>query len=231
MSRSEPAQAPEIALLLARVPVIPVLTLETPEIAVPLARALVQGGLAVLEITLRTDAALEAARAIMAEVEGAIVGLGTVVSEAQMRAARRAGARFAVSPGTTPRLLAAASEAGMPYLPGAASASEIQALLERGYSNLKFFPAEALGGVGALKALAAPFREVRFCPTGGIDAAKARGYLALPSVPAVGGSWVAPAERIAARDWLAITALAAQAAALKRTGAGPAAPQISADFQ
>jgi len=209
------AQSPVIAELLAGTPVIPVLTLEGPETAVPLARALVEGGLAVLEITLRTDAALDAARAIMAEVEDAVVGIGTVLTPAQMRAGRRAGARFAVSPGTSPRLLAAAAEEEMPYLPGVASASEIQALLERGYDQLKFFPAEALGGVAALKALAAPFRQVRFCPTGGIDAQKARDYLALEAVPAVGGSWVAPAALIAARDWRAIASLAREAAALK----------------
>ena len=216
MSRTPPGQSPEVAALLARARVIPVLTVEQPTTAVSLARALVAGGLAVLEITLRTDAALAAARAIMAEVEGAVVGIGTVLTVAEMRAARDAGARFAVSPGATARLLDAAADAGMPYLPGAATASEIQALLERGYSHLKFFPAEGLGGIAALRALAAPFRQVRFCPTGGIDAAKAKSYLALDAVPAVGGSWVAPADRVAARDWAAITELARQAAALGR---------------
>ncbi|MFI4989159.1 MAG: bifunctional 4-hydroxy-2-oxoglutarate aldolase/2-dehydro-3-deoxy-phosphogluconate aldolase [Alphaproteobacteria bacterium] len=216
MSPSPLSQSPEVAAILARTPVIPVLTLEERLPAVALARALVAGGLNVLEITLRTEGALEAARAIMAEVEGAVVGIGTVLSEAQMRASRKAGARFAVSPGATTRLLESAAAAGMPYLPGAATASEITALLEAGYTHLKFFPAEALGGVAALKALAAPFRQVRFCPTGGIDAAKAPSYLALDCVAAVGGSWVAPADRLAAGDWAAITRLAGEAAALRR---------------
>ena len=223
MSRTPLGQSPKVAALLTRAAVIPVLTVEQPTTAVSLARALVAGGLAVIEITLRTAQALAAARAIMAEVEGAVVGIGTVLTAAEMRAASEAGARFAVSPGATARLLDAAADAGMPYLPGAATASEIQALLERGYSHLKFFPAEALGGIAALRALAAPFRQVRFCPTGGIDAAKAKSYLALEAVPAVGGSWVAPADRVAARDWAAITALARQAAALGR-------PRAPADF-
>ena len=227
MSRTPPAQAPEIAALLARAAVIPVLTVERPATAVALARALVAGGLAVLEITLRTAQALAAARAIIAEVEGAVVGIGTVLTPAEMRAACAAGARFAVSPGTTAGLLDAAADAGMPYLPGAATASEIQALLERGYSHLKFFPAESLGGIAALRALAAPFRQVRFCPTGGIDAAKAKAYLALDAVLAVGGSWVAPADRVAARDWTAITALARQAAALGRPRAPTRLPRKS----
>jgi len=216
MSRMPHSQSPEIAALLARAAVIPVLTVEDPERALSLARALVAGGLAVLEITLRTEAALAAARAIMAEVEGAVIGIGTVLTEAQMRASREAGARFVVSPGATARLLDAAAEAGIPYLPGAATASEIQALLERGYTHLKFFPAESLGGVAALKALSAPFRQVRFCPTGGIDAATAKAYLALDCVAAVGGSWVAPPDRTAAGDWGAITRLAREAAALSR---------------
>ena len=209
-------QSPEIAVLLARAPVVPVLTVEDPANAVPLARALVAGGLAVLEVTLRTAKALEVARAIMTEVEGAVVGIGTVLTPAAMRAARRARARFAVSPGSTPGLLAAAAEEGLPYLPGAATASEVMALVERGYATFKFFPAESAGGTPALRALAAPFSQVRFCPTGGIDAAKAPAYLALPNVLAVGGSWVAPADRVAAGDWARITALAREAAALGR---------------
>ncbi len=209
-------QSPEIAALLARGPVVPVLTVEDPASAVPLARALVAGGLGVLEVTLRTPKALEAARAIMAEVEGAVVGIGTVLTPEALRAAQRAGARFAVSPGATPDLLAAAAAEGLPYLPGAATASEVMALVERGYATLKFFPAESAGGVAALRALAAPFGRVRFCPTGGIDAGKAPGYLALANVLAVGGSWVAPADRVAARDWARITMLAREAAALRR---------------
>jgi 2-dehydro-3-deoxyphosphogluconate aldolase / (4S)-4-hydroxy-2-oxoglutarate aldolase len=209
-------QSPEIAALLARGPVVPVLTVEDPASAVPLARALVAGGLGVLEVTLRTAKALEAARAIMAEVEGAVVGIGTVLTPAALRAAQRAGARFAVSPGSTPDLLAAAAAEGLPYLPGAATASEVMALVERGYSTLKFFPAESAGGVAALRALSAPFGRLRFCPTGGIDAGKASGYLALANVLAVGGSWVAPADRVAACDWARITVLAREAAALRR---------------
>ena len=209
-------QSPEIAALLARGPVVPVLTVEDPASAVPLARALVAGGLGVLEVTLRTAKALEAARAIMAEVEGAVVGIGTVLTPEAMRAAQRAGARFAVSPGSTPDLLAAAAAEGLPYLPGTATASEVMALVERGYSTLKFFPAESAGGVAALRALAAPFGWVRFCPTGGIDAGKASHYLALANVLAVGGSWVAPADRVAAGDWARITVLAREAAALRR---------------
>ena len=227
MSRTPPGQSPEIAALLARARVIPVLTVEQPTTAVPLARALVAGGLAVLEITLRTAQALAAARAIMAEVEGAVVGIGTVLTAAEMRAAGAAGARFAVSPGASASLLDAAADTGMPYLPGAATASEIQALLERGYSHLKFFPAESLGGIAALRALAAPFRQVRFCPTGGIDAAKAKNYLALDAVPAVGGSWVAPADRVAARDWAAVTELARQAATLGRPRSAVGVPEKS----
>lgn len=209
-------QSPEIAVLLARGPVVPVLTVEDPASAVPLARALVAGGLRVLEVTLRTAKALEAARAIMAEVEGAAVGIGTVLTPEAMRAAQRAGARFAVSPGSTPDLLAVAGAEGLPYLPGAATASEVMALVECGYSTLKFFPAESAGGVAALRALASPFGQVRFCPTGGIDAGKAPGYLALANVLAVGGSWVAPADRVAARDWARITVLAREAATLRR---------------
>jgi 2-dehydro-3-deoxyphosphogluconate aldolase/(4S)-4-hydroxy-2-oxoglutarate aldolase len=216
MTENASAQSPEIASLLARGPVVPVLTVEAPDAAVRLARALAQGGLEVLEITLRTGRALEAARAIMAEVEGVAVGLGTVVTPQQMREAKAAGARFAVSPGALPRLIETANELGLPYLPGAATASEIMALLARGYRHLKFFPAEASGGVAALKALAAPFPAARFCPTGGIGEERARDYLALPNVVAVGGSWVAPADRIADGDWAAVTRLARAAASLGR---------------
>ncbi|HLI12325.1 MAG TPA: bifunctional 4-hydroxy-2-oxoglutarate aldolase/2-dehydro-3-deoxy-phosphogluconate aldolase [Alphaproteobacteria bacterium] len=216
MADSIHSQSPEVAAILARAPVIPVLTVDDTERAVALARALVAGGLSVIEITLRTGRALEAARAIIGEVEGAVVGIGTVLSPRQMHESRAAGARFAVSPGATLALLEAAAAAGLPYLPGAATASEVMALLARGYRHLKFFPAENAGGVAALRALAAPFRDVRFCPTGGIDAMKAPAYLALPNVMAVGGSWVAPADRVAAGDWAHITALARAAAALAR---------------
>ncbi|HEX2890350.1 bifunctional 4-hydroxy-2-oxoglutarate aldolase/2-dehydro-3-deoxy-phosphogluconate aldolase [Vineibacter terrae] len=209
-----------IGELLALAPVIPVLTLEGAADGVPVARALVAGGLPVLEVTLRTPGALEAARAIADAVPGAVVGVGTVVAPAQFDAARRAGARFAVSPGHTPALLAAAEDAGMPYLPGMASVSEAMALAERGYRALKFFPAESCGGAGFLRALQAPLPELRFCPTGGIDSAKAEEYLALPNVPCVGGSWPVPAAAVRAGNWDRIEALAHAAASLR---ANPAA--------
>jgi 2-dehydro-3-deoxyphosphogluconate aldolase / (4S)-4-hydroxy-2-oxoglutarate aldolase len=215
MSDAASTRSAGIAEILALAPVVPVLTVEEPKTAVALARALVKGGLRALEITLRTDRALDAARAVIAEVEHAVVGLGTVLKASQITAASRLGARFAVSPGHTSALLDAAAGEGLPYLPGAATASEIMALLESGYTYIKFFPAEALGGIDALRGLAAPLRSARFCPTGGIDAEKAKAYLALPSVAAIGGSWVAPADRIAKGDWASIEALARQAAALR----------------
>jgi 2-dehydro-3-deoxyphosphogluconate aldolase / (4S)-4-hydroxy-2-oxoglutarate aldolase len=168
--------------------VIPVVVLGDAGEAVPLARRLVAEDMRVIEITLRTPAALDAIAAIAAEVPDAIVGAGTVVSPAQARDAISAGAAFLVSPGATPGLLDAL--AGLPLLPGAATASEVMALLERGITNAKFFPAEASGGVAALKALHGPFPQMRFCPTGGIDAAKAQDYLALPNVACVGGTWM-----------------------------------------
>jgi 2-dehydro-3-deoxyphosphogluconate aldolase / (4S)-4-hydroxy-2-oxoglutarate aldolase len=205
----------ELATLLAATPVVPVLTVEASEIALPLARALVAGGLAVLEIALRTPAALQGIEMIAREVEGAVVGAGTVLTPAQYEAAARAGARFVVSPGATPALLDAAAASPVPFLPGAATASEIMALLERGHSCLKFFPAEPAGGIAYLKALAGPLSEARFCPTGGIDASSAPGYLSLPNVLCVGGSWVAPGDAVAAGDWPRIAALARAAAALR----------------
>jgi 2-dehydro-3-deoxyphosphogluconate aldolase/(4S)-4-hydroxy-2-oxoglutarate aldolase len=207
---------PDVGKLLAGTAVVPVLMVESAETGVALARALVAGGLSVLEITLRTPAALEVIRAIAREIEGAVVGAGTVLRPEQYRAAERAGARFVVSPGATGSLLAHAEASQTPFLPGAVTASEIMTLLERGYSCLKFFPAEPAGGVGYLKALAAPLPEARFCPTGGIDAASAPRYLGLPNVLCVGGSWVAPNDAVAAGDWPRITALARAAAALGR---------------
>ena len=204
---------PDLSTLLAGTPVVPVLVVESVETGVALARALVAGGLSVLEITLRTAAALEVIRAIDGEVE-AVVGAGTVLDAAQYRAAERAGARFVVSPGATEDLLAYAEASETPFLPGAATASEVMSLLERGYACLKFFPAEPAGGIAYLKALAAPLPEARFCPTGGIDAGSAPRYLALSNVLCVGGSWVAPGDAVAARDWPRITALARAAAAL-----------------
>jgi 2-dehydro-3-deoxyphosphogluconate aldolase/(4S)-4-hydroxy-2-oxoglutarate aldolase len=205
----------ELARLLAGTPVVPVLTVAATEIALPLARALVAGGLPVLEIALRTPAALQAIETIASEVEHAVVGAGTVLTPAQYEAAARAGARFVVSPGATPALLDAAAASPVPFLPGAATSSEIMTLLERGHSCLKFFPAEPAGGIAYLKALAGPLSEARFCPTGGIDASIAPRYLSLPNVLCVGGSWVAPGDAVAAGDWPRITALAWAAAALR----------------
>jgi 2-dehydro-3-deoxyphosphogluconate aldolase / (4S)-4-hydroxy-2-oxoglutarate aldolase len=205
--------------LLTLAPVVPVLVIESVGVALPLARALLAGGLPVLEITLRTPAALEVIRALVGELEGAVVGAGTVLTPAQYRDAERAGARFVVSPGATPLLLEAAAASPVPFLPGAATAGEVMRLLEHGCRCLKFFPAEPAGGIAYLKALASPLPEARFCPTGGIDAARALSYLSLPNVLCVGGSWIAPGDAVAAGDWPRITGLARAAAALK----GPAA--------
>lgn len=195
-------------------PVIPVLVIDDVAHALPLARALVQGGLPVLEVTLRTPAAL-AAIGEMATVEGGIVGAGTLLTPRDVQAARNAGARFGVSPGATDRLLDACEDADLPLLPGAATASEAMALLERGYTMQKFFPAEANGGAKALKAIGAPIPQVRFCPTGGVSLGNAADYLGLSNVLCVGGSWVAPKDMMEAGDWAGITALAAEAAGLR----------------
>lgn len=199
----------------AQAPIIPVLVLDDAGSAPALARALVAGGLPALEVTLRTSYALEAIRA-MADVPGGIVGAGTLLTPADIRAAKDAGAKFGVSPGATPRLIAASVEIGLPLLPGAATASEVMALWEQGYDMLKFFPAEAAGGAPALKSIGAPIPQVAFCPTGGITPQNAASYLALPNVLCAGGSWVAPKDLIAKGDWAGITALAAAAAALAR---------------
>lgn len=196
-------------------PIIPVLVIEDAGRAEGLARALVAGGLPVLEVTLRTPAALDAIRA-MAAVPGGRVGAGTLLTPADVAAARAAGATFGVSPGATPALLRAAEAEGLPLLPGAATASEVMALLEAGYTTAKFFPAEQAGGAGFLRALASPLPRMRLCPTGGITPANARDYLALPNVLCAGGSWVAPKDAVAAGDWERITRLAAEAAALPR---------------
>jgi 2-dehydro-3-deoxyphosphogluconate aldolase / (4S)-4-hydroxy-2-oxoglutarate aldolase len=195
--------------------VVPVLTIEDPDTGVEIARALQKGGLSLIEITLRTPAAAEVIRRITREVGGVHVGAGTILDPDDAARAIAAGARFIVSPGMTPRLLEAAEKWPIPYLPGAATASEAMALADLGYRVLKFFPAVPAGGAAYLKALAAPLPGVTFCPTGGIDAANAADFLALPNVAAVGGSWVAPAKEVASKDWLAITALAHQAAALR----------------
>ncbi len=204
-----------IADLCARAPVIPVLTIEDASDARPLAEALVAGGLPVLEVTLRTEAALDAIAA-MAEVPGAIVGAGTLLRAQDPAAAQAAGARFGVSPGATEALLTACTRTALPLLPGAATPSEVMRLMEYGFETAKFFPAESSGGVAALRALAAPLKGVRFCPTGGITAATAPDYLALDCVPCVGASWVAPADMVAARDWAGIEERARAAAALAR---------------
>ena len=198
--------------LLSRVPVIPVLTIERAEDAVPLARALVDGGLPVLEVTLRTQAALEAARAIIAEVPEAVVGIGTIVEVPDIRVALSVGARFLVSPGTPPDLAAAFERSPIPVVPGCATVSEAMALAARGFAMLKFFPAEAAGGPGFLKAVAAPLPNIKFCPTGGIEPGNVEAYLRLANVIAVGGSWVAPKEAIASGDFARITRLAQEAA-------------------
>lgn len=197
----------------ALAPIIPVITIEDTDAAEPLAAALVTGGLPVLEVTLRTDAALEAIRR-MASVQGGVVGAGTLVRPADVAAAVEAGAQFGVSPGSTPALLEAAEAAGLAMLPGAATASEAMALFERGYDVLKFFPAEASGGAPALKALAAPLPQIHFCPTGGVSLRNAHDYLSLPNVLCAGGSWVVPADLIAEARWDKIEDLAREAAAL-----------------
>lgn len=200
-------------------PVIPVIVIDDAAQAVPLARALVEGGLPVLEVTLRTPAALAAVRDIARALPQAEVGVGTVLNETQLAEAKAAGARFAVSPGLTPRLAEAARRSGLPLLPGAATASEMMFALECGYRQLKFFPAEAAGGPAMLKAMHGPFPQLRFCPTGGITEATAPSYLALPSVVCVGASWLVPKAALAAGDWAAIHALAQRAAALPRRAA------------
>lgn len=199
--------------LCAMAPVIPVLVIEDATQAAPLAQALVAGGLPVLEVTLRTPAALEAIAAV-SKVKGAIVGAGTVLTPEEALAARAAGAQFAVSPGSTPRLLEACEALDLPLLPGAVTATEAMLLLERGYDMLKFFPAEASGGIAILKALAGPLPNVSFCPTGGVTLANAGDYLRLPNTVCVGGSWVAPDDAIDARDWERITGLARDACRL-----------------
>lgn len=196
-------------------PVVPVLIVEDARTAVPLARALVAGGLKAIEITLRTEAALEAVRLVADEVEGAVVGAGTILNAAHYAAAVEAGSQFIVSPGTTQELLDVARQSDIPLLPGAATASEVMALREEGYQVLKFFPAEQAGGAAYLKALSSPLAGTVFCPTGGISLKNAMDYLSLPNVVCVGGSWVAPKELVSAGDWTGITKLASEAAALK----------------
>jgi 2-dehydro-3-deoxyphosphogluconate aldolase / (4S)-4-hydroxy-2-oxoglutarate aldolase len=197
-------------------PVIPVIVLEEIGHAVPLARALVKGGIRMLEVTLRTSVALACIEAIAKEVPEAVAGAGTVRSAADAEAALRAGARFAVSPGYTPGIGRACRELGLPLLPGVGNASDILRAQEDGYNELKFFPAVPSGGAAMLKAWHGPFPDVRFCPTGGIGISNAGEFLALPNVVCVGGSWLTPSDAVAAGDWDRITALAAAAAKLAR---------------
>lgn len=213
MNLQETKQA-QIAATLERAPVVPVVIIDEAAHAVPMARALVAGGIPAIEVTLRTPAALDAVRAIAAEVEGAIVGVGTVLNAAQLADAEAAGARFAVSPGSSPALLDAADASALPLLPGAASASEAMNLLERGYRFQKFFPAAYAGGVKLLGAWASPLPGIRFCPTGGIKPDTARDYLDLANVICVGGSWLTPKELMVKGDWNRIETLAREAAAL-----------------
>ncbi|RYG90839.1 bifunctional 4-hydroxy-2-oxoglutarate aldolase/2-dehydro-3-deoxy-phosphogluconate aldolase [Loktanella sp. IMCC34160] len=209
-------QASELARKVCELaPVVPVLVIDDAGQAEGLARALVAGGLPALEVTLRTPAALEAI-AEMAKVEGGVVGAGTLLTSADVEAAKRAGASFGVSPGATDRLLDACEANELPLLPGAATSSEVMRLLERGYTVQKFFPAEANGGAPALKAIGAPLPQVKFCPTGGISLKNAGDYLGLSNTLCVGGSWVAPKDMVTAGDWDGITALAAEAARLPR---------------
>ena len=206
--------------LLAGTRVVPVVTLARIEQAVPLARALVAGGLPVVEVTLRSPAALDGIAEIAREVPEAVIGAGSLRAPEQIAQARAAGARFGVSPGHTAALLDAAEAGGMAYLPGAATASEAMALTERGYDLIKWFPAGPLGGPAALRALAAPLPEIAFCPTGGIGPDNLADYLACPNVACIGGSWLAPPELLAAEDWAAIEARARRAAAVGATRAG-----------
>jgi 2-dehydro-3-deoxyphosphogluconate aldolase/(4S)-4-hydroxy-2-oxoglutarate aldolase len=199
-------------------PVVPVIVLDDARHAVPLARACLAGGIAALEVTLRTPAGLEAIRRIAAEVPDAWVGAGTVTTVADVARVAAAGARFAVSPGFDRAVAAAARDHGLPLMPGVMTPSEAMAAVAEGFDLLKFFPAGAAGGVSMLKALAGPFPALRFCPTGGIDARSALEYLALPNVVAVGGSWLTPASAIDREDWAAITTLARAAAALRKAG-------------
>lgn len=195
-------------------PVIPVIVIDRLEDAVPLARALVAGGVRVLELTLRTPVALKAIEAIANEVEGAIIGVGTITRPEDFDASVKAGALFGVSPGLTPELVAASRDSSLPLLPGVMTPSDVIAARAAGFTELKLFPAQQAGGVGMLKALGGPFPELSFCPTGGIGAATAPDFLALPNVACVGGSWLTPGDAVASRDWGRITALARDTARL-----------------
>ncbi len=197
----------KLAALFEQATIIPVLTIERLEDAVPLAKALVAGGVRTLEITLRTPVAIESAKAIMAHVPDAVVGIGTILNADDLARAEGIGARFGISPGATPDLLKAAAASALPFAPGIATASELMLGLSHGFNLVKFFPAEQSGGIKALRALAGPFPDVRFCPTGGIGEANAASWLAEPNVVAVGGSWLCPAADIRSGNWAGITAI------------------------
>ncbi|MFD0222961.1 bifunctional 4-hydroxy-2-oxoglutarate aldolase/2-dehydro-3-deoxy-phosphogluconate aldolase [Streptomyces hirsutus] len=217
-SAPAPADGGATSSVLDLAPVLPVVVVEDAADAVPLARALVAGGLPAIEVTLRTPAALDALRAIAAEVPDAVVGAGTVITPGQVHEVVAAGARFLVSPGWTDGLLESMRASGVPFLPGVSTVSEVVALLERGVREMKFFPAQAAGGTAYLKAIAGPLPQARFCPTGGIGPDSAPDYLALENVACVGGSWMLPADAVAARDWARIERLARAAAGLSAGG-------------
>ena len=201
------AKQEKLAALFKQAVVIPVLTIERLEDAVPLARALVAGGVRVLEVTLRTAVAIPAAQAIIADVPEAIVGVGTILNANDLARAEALGARFGISPGATPDLLKAAAASALPFAPGVATASELMQALAHGFDLVKFFPAEQSGGIKALRALAGPFPDARFCPTGGIGEANAAAWLGEPNVVAVGGSWLCPAADVRSGNWAGISAI------------------------
>jgi 2-dehydro-3-deoxyphosphogluconate aldolase/(4S)-4-hydroxy-2-oxoglutarate aldolase len=207
--------APPTSSLLDISPVVPVVVLPNADVAVPMAKAMLHGGIRIIEVTLRSAAALEGVARIAAEVPGMKVGVGTVLSPRDVDSAVAAGAQFLVSPGTTPELLDAMEASGIPFLPGVATVSEVRNLVERGIGEMKFFPAKAAGGPEYLKSIGGPIPQVRFCPTGGITAITARDYLALPNVGCVGGTWLAPSDAVATGDWTCTTQLATQAAGLR----------------
>jgi 2-dehydro-3-deoxyphosphogluconate aldolase/(4S)-4-hydroxy-2-oxoglutarate aldolase len=210
------SQETEILRVMRVGPVSPVIVIEKIETAVPLARALVAGGVRVLELTLRTAVGLDAIRAVAQEVEGAIVGVGTITRPEDFERSRKAGAVFGVSPGLTPELVAAAKDGGLPLLPGVMTPTDVIAARAAGFTELTLFPAQQAGGIGMLKALGGPFPDVTFCPTGGVSAATAPDFLALKNVACVGGSWLTPADAVASGDWARITSLAQQAATLRK---------------
>jgi 2-dehydro-3-deoxyphosphogluconate aldolase/(4S)-4-hydroxy-2-oxoglutarate aldolase len=201
------ARQDQLAALFKAATVIPVLTIERLEDAVPLARALVAGGVRTLEVTLRTAVAIDAAKAMMAEVPEAVVGIGTILNPADLARAEKLGVKFGISPGGTPDLLKAAADGALPFAPGIATASELMMALAHGFDLAKFFPAEQAGGIKGLRALGGPFPNVRFCPTGGVGEANAATWLAEPNVVAVGGSWLCPAAEVRAGNWAGITAI------------------------